>query len=53
MKEKINQIMDYVIGKVLDLVIAKVEAGLLDDMIENKINSMIDELNAVDLTNPV
>lgn len=43
-KDKINQILDYFIGKVLDVVIVKVNSGALDVLIQQKVDALVTEL---------
>lgn len=44
LKDKFNTLMDYIVGKVVDIVLAKVQAGQFDALITQKVDAVIAEI---------
>ena len=44
MKVIINQIMDYVIAKALDIVLARIQAGTFDAIIQAKVDEIVAQM---------
>ncbi len=52
MKEKFKQLMDIIIGKVIDLIIQKAVAGDFDVLLNSTVNDLVTEITTEDPTAP-